>query len=58
MKYPKAYYQIKKIREFWIKSKTENKDEIIKEFDEALYNIECQMLNEINLLEAWELSKQ
>lgn len=39
MKYPIAYYQIKKIRDFWVKSKSIHKNEMIKIFDEKLQEI-------------------
>lgn len=57
MKYPKAYYQIEKIKQFWIKSKVENKDLIIEEFNQALLEIKNQYDHEATLLEAWELAK-
>jgi hypothetical protein len=44
MKYPIAYYQIKKIRDFWKKSNSIHKDDMIVIFDEKLKEIEEEMI--------------
>lgn len=40
MKLPTVYFQIKKIKSFWLKSNSPQKDEMVKIFDEYLKQIE------------------
>lgn len=46
MELPKSYHQIKKIREFWTRSNSEQRDDMLKLFDETLRQIELEALLE------------
>ncbi len=46
-KLPIVYFQIKKIKEFWEKSTTENKEEFIQIFEDKLKEIEREYLFEV-----------
>lgn len=50
-KLPPVYFQVKKLKEFWLKSKSESKDMYIAVFNDSLKEIEETYLLE---LEMWE----
>lgn len=48
---PKVYFQFKKLRAMWVKSKSESKHEMIALFDEYISNLEKEYAIDEALLE-------